>query len=145
MKNVEILDISTDSNYGSSHISQSESYKAAKIQYYSSIYNSIVLAYNEAKKENSSINIEYSFVGCDVTFYGSNSDFRIGDRIIKLNGHKIDTWNYLSVVSLLKYECNELQEKLIREGDLMSIDKLNELKAKQEEYQTVAFIWKVPS
>ena len=85
MKNVEILDISTDSNYGSSHISQSESYKAAKIQYYSSIYNSIVLAYNEAKKENSSINIDYSFVGCDVTFYGSNSDFRIGDRIIKIN------------------------------------------------------------
>ena len=43
---------------------------------------------------------------------------------------------YQDKVSLLKYECNELQEKLIREGDLMSIDKLNELKAKQEEYQT---------
>ena len=25
-----------------------------------------------------------------------------GDRIIKLNGHKIDTWNYLSVVSIIK-------------------------------------------
>ena len=36
-------------------------------------------------------------------------------------------------VSLLKYECNELQEKLIREGDLMSIEKLNELKEKQEQ------------
>lgn len=35
--------------------------------------------------------------------------------------------------SLLKYECNELQEKLIREGDLMSIEKLNELKEKQEQ------------
>lgn len=85
MKNVEILDISTDSKYGSSHLSQSESYKAAKIQYYSSIYNSIVLAYTEAKKNNNSINIDYKFVGCDVTFYGSNSDFRIGDRIIKIN------------------------------------------------------------
>ena len=84
MKNVEVLDISTDSNYGSSHLTQSESYKAAKIQYYSSIYNSIVLAYNEAKKDNSSINIDYNYVGCDVTFYGSNSDFRIGDRIIKI-------------------------------------------------------------
>lgn len=39
-------------------------------------------------------------------------------------------------ISLLKYESNELQEKLIREGDLMSIDKLNELKDKQEKYQT---------
>lgn len=38
-------------------------------------------------------------------------------------------------VSLLKYECNELQEKLIREGDLMSIEKLNELKEKQEKLQ----------
>lgn len=39
-------------------------------------------------------------------------------------------------VSLLKYECNELQEKLIREGDLMSIEKLNELQSKQEELQS---------
>lgn len=38
-----------------------------------------------------------------------------------------------SKVSLLKYECNELQEKLIREGDLMTLDKLAELKGKQEE------------
>ena len=38
-------------------------------------------------------------------------------------------------VSLLKYECNELQEKLIREGDLMSIERLNELKAEQEQYK----------
>lgn len=38
-------------------------------------------------------------------------------------------------VSLLKYECNELQEKLIREGDLMSVERLNELKDEQEEYQ----------
>ena len=39
-------------------------------------------------------------------------------------------------VSLLKYECNELQEKLIREGDLMSLDKLNELRGLQDKLQT---------
>ena len=38
----------------------------------------------------------------------------------------------------MKYECNELQEKLIREGDLMSIERLNELKDEQEEYQKEA-------
>jgi DNA sulfur modification protein DndD len=38
-------------------------------------------------------------------------------------------------ISLLKYECNELQEKLIREGDLMSIERLNELKSEQERFQ----------
>ena len=40
-------------------------------------------------------------------------------------------------LTLLKYELNELQEKLIREGDLMSLDKLNELKAQQEKCQLV--------
>lgn len=39
-------------------------------------------------------------------------------------------------LTLLKYELNELQEKLIREGDLMSLDKLKELKAKQEKCQS---------
>ena len=39
-------------------------------------------------------------------------------------------------LTLLKYELNELQEKLIREGDLMSIDKLKELKAQQEKCQS---------
>ena len=29
-----------------------------------------------------------------------------GDRIVKLNGHKIDTWSYLSVVTLLKNDSN---------------------------------------
>lgn len=37
-------------------------------------------------------------------------------------------------LSLLKYECNELQEKLIREGDLMSVERLNKLKKEQEKY-----------
>lgn len=39
-------------------------------------------------------------------------------------------------LTLLKYELNELQEKLIREGDLMSLDKLKELKARQEKCQS---------
>jgi len=29
-----------------------------------------------------------------------------GDKIVRLNGHKIDSWNYLSVVSLLKNDSN---------------------------------------
>lgn len=42
-------------------------------------------------------------------------------------------------VTLLKYESIELQEKLIREGDLMSIEKLNELKDKLEKFQTEVY------
>ena len=39
-------------------------------------------------------------------------------------------------LTLLKYEFNELQEKLIREGDLMSLDKLKELRGQQEKCQS---------
>lgn len=39
-------------------------------------------------------------------------------------------------LTLLKYELNELQEKLIREGYLMSLDELKELKAQQEKCQS---------
>lgn len=49
------------------------------------------------------------------------------DNCIKDNQEKI---------SLLKYECNELQEKLIREGDLMSTERLNELKEREGEFKT---------
>ncbi len=38
-------------------------------------------------------------------------------------------------VSELTFECNELQEKLIREGDLMTVEHLNELKDDREKYQ----------
>ena len=38
-------------------------------------------------------------------------------------------------VSELTFECNELQEKLIREGDLMSVERLNELKDDRDKYQ----------
>ncbi len=35
----------------------------------------------------------------------------------------------------LRYDVNELQEKLIREGDLMSVEKLNELKTRQNQFK----------
>ena len=65
-------------------ISDYDSYRASKIQYESSIQNALVLAYNEAKKENENVKISYSLQGFDVTHYGENSQFRIGDRIIKI-------------------------------------------------------------
>lgn len=52
----------------------------------------------------------------------------ISDCDIKITEHQ-------DKVSLLTFECNELQEKLIREGDLMSIERLNELKEEKDKYQ----------
>lgn len=39
-------------------------------------------------------------------------------------------------ITSLKFDSNEIQEKLIREGDLMSVDKLNELKSREEKLLT---------
>lgn len=66
-------------------ISDIDSYKASKIQYYSSIEKSLILAYTEAKKEDPSINIDYSFYSFDVTYIPLESSFKIGDRIIGIN------------------------------------------------------------
>ncbi|MBR6071325.1 MAG: hypothetical protein IKP77_00650 [Acholeplasmatales bacterium] len=68
----------------SAAISDFDSYKAGKIQYESSIQNALILAYNEASKENDNVKINYSLSGYDVTYYGENSQFKIGDRIIKI-------------------------------------------------------------
>lgn len=49
-------------------------------------------------------------------------------------GHQIEEKQ--EKISILRYECNELQEKLIREGDLMSVERLAELKKEQERCQS---------
>ena len=74
-----------------SHLNDLETYKAGKIQYNSSIGYALVLAYNEASKEDSSIKLEYKFVGYDVTYYGPNSKLRIGDRLIGYYSSILDT------------------------------------------------------
>ena len=68
-----------------SHLSAQESYRASKIYNNTSIDTSIIVAYEEAKKENSDINIDYSFKSFIVVGYGEKSAFRIGDEIIKIN------------------------------------------------------------
>ena len=72
---------------GDININDFESQKASKIQYESSIENALILAYNEAHRENNKVNIEYSFNGFDVTYYGIDSQFKIGDKIIKINAY----------------------------------------------------------
>ncbi len=65
-----------------SHLNDLENYKAGKIQYNSSIGYALVLAYNEARKIDSSIHLDYKFVGFDITYYGKSSTVRIGDRLV---------------------------------------------------------------
>lgn len=85
---IESYEMSKDS----AAISDYDSYKAGKIQYESSIHNALILAYTEASKENSDVKISYKLSGFDVTYYGENSQFKMGDRIKKItpyiNGYK---------------------------------------------------------
>ena len=67
-------------------ITDMENYDSGKIQYYSSIETSLILAYTEASKENNSVSIDYKFKSFDVTYKTSGFDLKIGDKIIGVNG-----------------------------------------------------------
>lgn len=71
-------------NEFTSHMSYQESYEAGKIQYHSSIAKALILAYNEAKKKDPSINIDYKLNSLKVTYYNEGGPFRVGDEIIKI-------------------------------------------------------------
>lgn len=94
-------------------ISDSDNYKASKIQYYSSIEISLILAYTEAKKEDSSINIDYKFYSYDVTYIDTRSDFKIGDRIIGIND--VDNSNRLNLLEALRKRKIGDKVKVIRD------------------------------
>ena len=68
-----------------SHLTDKENFQAGQIQKNSSIMTAIITAYNEAKKKDSNININYSFKSICVSFYYQGSPFRIGDEIVKIN------------------------------------------------------------
>ena len=68
-----------------SNLSDAEEYSSSRIDYFSSIELSIICAYEEAKKVNPDIYIDYSFKSLDVTWYNEGSSFKIGDKIIGHN------------------------------------------------------------
>jgi len=58
-----------------------DSNRIGKIQYASSINNALILSYNEAKKDNSNINIDYSYLGYFITYKNPNCNLEIGDHL----------------------------------------------------------------
>ena len=67
------------------HFTDAELMQMGSIQHESSIIYSIILEYQEAHKKNSNIRIEYEFDSFVISYYGPNSNFRIGDKIIGVN------------------------------------------------------------
>ena len=84
LKNNKTAEIS-DLNLNYNQLSDMELYQAGQIQKNSSIQKAIILAYQEAKKIDESINIDHIYRGLQITYYSQNSKLRIGDFIIKIN------------------------------------------------------------
>lgn len=81
-----------DTYAGYAHLSSSELTKMGHIQHDYAVECAILVAYNEAKKSDESIKIDYELSGAIVAYYASDTkDYQIGDIIYKVND--IDTTN----------------------------------------------------
>ena len=103
-----------------------DGWKASKIQYDSSIQNSLIVAYKEAMKENSNINIIYEFKGFDITNYGVNSKFRIADRVIKIksqhfNGEEILAKDEMKFREAINHQYVNDVYTILRNNNVMEI------------------------
>ena len=56
-----------------------------RIQHNASIQYSLIVAYRQASQIDPKIHLDYTFNGYLVSYYSSESDFRIGDRIVAIN------------------------------------------------------------
>lgn len=72
------------------HFTDLELTKMGRIQHESSIQYSLMLAYQAASLKNPSIYLEHSYDAYVVAYYDSVSEFRIGDRIIGVDGIYIE-------------------------------------------------------
>lgn len=68
------------------HLSTAELTEMGRIQHTSSIMYSIMLAYKEAKEYNENINLESNFECFKIAYYAADSEYRIGDEIVGVNG-----------------------------------------------------------
>lgn len=97
------------------------------IQKYVELKGELEKLQDDYRKESAQPKDKKDFNDLLASIANDEEDIKAYDKQISENQEKITD---------LKYECNELQEKLIREGDLMTIEKLNELRKEQEKYQT---------
>lgn len=93
--------------------------------------------YDELKKELEKLQDEYRKDSAQPQEKAEFNDLtaQIDNGNLFIEQSKQDISEKEEKLAELQYDQNELQEKLIREGDLMSVDKLNELKEKQGKFQ----------
>lgn len=98
------------------------------IQKYDSLKKELERLQDEYRKESAQPQDKQNFI--DITAKIDKAEEEIDSIDQKVNEHKETQMG-------LQYDYNQLQEKLIREGDLMSVDRLQKLEEKREEQQGV--------
>lgn len=68
------------------HFTDAELTQMARIQHESSIMYSLMLSYKAASLVDESIHLDYEYDAYVIAYYDKTSEFRIGDRIIGVNG-----------------------------------------------------------
>ena len=98
------------------------------IQKYDSLKKELERLQDEYRKESAQPQDKQNFIDITAKIEKAEEEIEVIDQ--QINEHKE---NQMS----LQYDYNQLQEKLIREGDLMSVDRLQKLDEKREEQQGV--------
>lgn len=98
------------------------------IQKYDLLKKELERLQDEYRKESAQPQDKQNFI--DITAKIDKAEEEIDSIDQKINEHKETQMG-------LQYDYNQLQEKLIREGDLMSVDRLQKLEEKREEQQGV--------
>lgn len=98
------------------------------IQKYDSLKKELERLQDEYRKESAQPQDKQNFI--DITAKIDKAEEEIDSIDQKINEHNETQMG-------LQYDYNQLQEKLIREGDLMSVDRLQKLEEKREEQQGV--------
>lgn len=97
------------------------------IQKYDDLKNELERIQDDYRKDSAKPQDRVAFNNLLSSIKNDENEIRDIDESISRNGEDI---------MIAQHDSNELQEKLVREGDLMSLDKLNELREKAEELRT---------
>lgn len=96
------------------------------IQKYDTLKKELERLQDDYRKESAKPQDKQNFIDITAKIEKAEESIEeIGDRIKDYEDNQVQ----------LQYDFNQLQEKLIREGDLMSVDRLHELEAKRDNHQ----------
>lgn len=73
----------------SRHFSDYENYKMGEIEHNSSVFETVISAYKEASKINSSIKLNYELSSLVVTYYYEGRGYQIGDEVLMVNDRPV--------------------------------------------------------